>query len=91
MGCPMNPKKLWIFNYEGPCDMKMVYIKASGTKGRYHVTYRCERCDSSEESLFVDAKVLIRAGLDGKKLAEMSFFDALGKHPERLLKEDTDE
>jgi len=87
MSCPANPKKFWIFKWEGPCNMKPYYIRASAFAGDYHVDNECTLCKARDHTSFVEAQRLIRQGFDAEKLAAMSFHDTFGKHSKDLKRE----
>lgn len=83
MSCPKNPKVFWIFKYDGACLYKDTYVKAAMTTGNFHVTQRCELCESTRELHFISQQSMIRAGYDTHKLGKLSGFD-LGVSPEQL-------
>jgi hypothetical protein len=71
MGCPNNPKKFWIFRWNGSHDYQHQSISRWGSYSwaKYNVTSWCPRCKTNfGEKHAVEEEILVRLGYDPEKL-----------------------
>ena len=74
MGCPKNPKKLWILSWNGAHGSVDTRVERFGSYswGEYKVQKKCPKCKVSHGYAIRDEVTMQKRGYDVEKLQKLS-------------------